>query len=82
VDNIKTEVKVQDAFRSAPYCQLRELTVKLEERGVVITGTVRSYYMKQCAQEFLRNCVNGHHIFNEITVVEPPRDPKNTETTG
>ena len=43
--------RAQMALAGSPICELRELRVEPEARGLVISGVVSSFYHKQLAQE-------------------------------
>jgi hypothetical protein len=65
--------KIKGLLERSPYEQLRTVKVSLEDDRVILTGTVRSFYMKQMAQESLRIHrhaigLNGHVIDNRICV--------------
>lgn len=47
--------RAQAALRNSPVNELRKLRVDSCENGLVITGTVSSFYHKQLAQEVVRS---------------------------
>ena|GEM_PF-3401388 len=47
----------------------KNLRFEVHEDGVVLRGVVRSYYLKQLAQESLKAISGVRHIQNEIEVV-------------
>jgi len=47
--------RAQAALRNSPVSELRKLRVDSCENGLVITGTVSSFYHKQLAQEVVRS---------------------------
>lgn len=47
----------------------RNLRFEVHEEGVVLQGTVRSYYHKQLAQESLKSISGLPRIHNQIEVV-------------
>lgn len=55
----------------SPIPQLRRLHVTMTDFEVVITGTVPSYYLKQLAQEAVRNVVGRRRIVNRVVVPQP-----------
>lgn len=59
--------RIERALRTSPYEGVRTVEVSLDGDKVVLTGTVRSFYVKQLAQETLRPL--GRKIVNELTVV-------------
>ncbi len=60
--------ELADVLTSSPLPQLRRLVVTANEREVVITGRVPSYYLKQLAQEALRQAIGGRRLFNRVEV--------------
>jgi len=40
-----------------PYLEVRLLHIRVEGGTIIITGKVRSYYMKQMAQEFVEGVI-------------------------
>lgn len=52
-----------------PYVANREISYRIVDEDVVLTGSVRTYYQKQMAQESLRNLGGVRRIYNELTVV-------------
>ncbi len=57
-----------DALTSSPLGQLRRVRVTENESEVVLTGQVSSYYLKQMAQETVRNAVGVRRLLNRIEV--------------
>ncbi len=53
---------------ASPLPELRRLVVTADEREVVITGRVSSYYLKQLAQESVRNTVGLRKLLNRVEV--------------
>jgi osmotically-inducible protein OsmY len=51
-----------------PLFRRRQLSVVGGKGYVVLTGTVRSFYEKQVAQEFIRRCEGVRHIDNRLDV--------------
>lgn len=47
--------RAEAALRNSPFNELRKLRVDQCENGLVITGTVSSFYHKQLAQEVVRS---------------------------
>jgi osmotically-inducible protein OsmY len=52
-----------------PYVGGRSVRFELIDRDVLLTGSVRSYYQKQMAQESLRGFEGLGRIVNELQVV-------------
>jgi len=59
-------------FRLALFNDLRGLDVTETETEVVLTGIVRTYYLKQMAQELARPALGGRRLRNRV-VVAPGR---------
>ena len=57
-----------DALTSSPLGQLRRLKVTADDREVVITGQVSSYYLKQMAQETVRPALGDRTLLNRVEV--------------
>ncbi len=54
---------------SLPYGSLRQVTCRVQDNHVLLTGTVPSFYQKQLAQERLRKCLGTSvSISNELHV--------------
>ena len=53
---------------ASPLPELRRLVVTTSENEVVITGRVSSYYLKQLAQESVRNTVGPRKLLNRVEV--------------
>jgi len=65
----------EDAGRelaSSPYADIRSLSVDVEGSRLVLYGNVRSYYLKQLAQENLRAIALacGCRIVNKVDVID------------
>jgi len=57
------------ALRQSPIPALRMLEVEETESGVVISGKVSSYYLKQLAQETILPLLDHRELVNRVTVV-------------
>ena len=57
-----------EVLTSSPLPQLRCLVVTVNDREVVITGRVSSYYFKQLAQETLRPSIGPRRLLNRVEV--------------
>lgn len=62
------EMRVEGLLRQSPHSEVRKLRVSIQDNHIILTGRVRSFYMKQMAQEALRGHTNGHEVVNEISV--------------
>jgi osmotically-inducible protein OsmY len=60
---------VESALARSLYFSGKNLRFEVHEDGVVLRGTVRSYYHKQLAQESLKSISGVARIHNEIEVV-------------
>jgi hypothetical protein len=55
-------------LRKSDYTELRRLEVIENGKEVILTGVVRSYYLKQMAQETVRPALAGRRLHNKVTV--------------
>lgn len=60
--------KAQDALSASPIYELRDLQVEVTEDGLLISGTVDTFYHKQLAQEAVRAAVGAVPMVNRIQV--------------
>ncbi|MBY0458985.1 MAG: BON domain-containing protein [Gemmataceae bacterium] len=60
--------ELASTLTSSPLGQLRRLVVTESDHEVVLTGVVSSYYLKQMAQETIRNAVGGRTLVNKVSV--------------
>lgn len=49
---------------------LRRVNVTVDDRGVVLSGTVSSFYLKQIAQEAARQACPNRKLYNDLDVVQ------------
>ena len=56
-------------LQSSLFRELRPLNAVETDDEVVITGVVRSYYLKQMAQEVVRPVLSGRRLRNRVVVV-------------
>ena len=68
-ENRRLRTVVQSALARNMYLSGRNLRFEMHADGVVLRGTVRSYYHKQLAQESLKAISGIPRIRNEIEVV-------------
>ena len=61
--------KAQTLLRSSERYALRQLEVEMTPQGLVISGQVESFYLKQQAQETIRAVVRDIPLINQIDVV-------------
>lgn len=57
-----------EVLTSSPLPQLRRLVVTATDNEVVITGRVSSYYLKQLAQEAIRQALGTRRLLNNVEV--------------
>jgi osmotically-inducible protein OsmY len=60
--------RAQSALAASPIYELRELTVEETSRGIVISGSVSSFYHKQLAQEAVREVAGTVEVVNSVQV--------------
>lgn len=60
--------RAQSALATSPIFDLRAVRVEEFEGGLILSGSVSSYYHKQLAQEAVRAVVAGVHVVNSIRV--------------
>ena len=60
--------RAQSALSNSPIFDLRGLSVEEVEGGLLLTGSVSSYYHKQLAQEAVRTVALGVPVMNSIRV--------------
>jgi osmotically-inducible protein OsmY len=48
--------------------ELRQIRVDESDQAVELSGSVRSYYHKQLAQETVRNVAKGRQLINRVEV--------------
>jgi hypothetical protein len=59
---------VAEALRHSPIPALRKLSVEESSAGIVITGRVSSYYLKQLAQETVMPLLDQRALVNQVRV--------------
>ncbi|HEX5269629.1 MAG TPA: BON domain-containing protein [Gemmataceae bacterium] len=60
--------RAADALRHSPIPALRMLMIEENDEAVVIRGAVKSYYLKQLAQEALMPHLDGRLLHNRVAV--------------
>jgi hypothetical protein len=63
------ESRAAVALRLSPIPALRTLVIDETEEAVVIRGAVKSYYLKQMAQEALMPHLDGRTLLNRVAVI-------------
>lgn len=69
---IATTVSLQrpeQALRQSPIPALRRLRVEETDSGVILSGCVNSYYLKQLAQEAVLPTLGERTLVNQVSVV-------------
>lgn len=59
---------IQHMFREPSYRRLRNVEVTIEDDHVLLSGTVSSYYLKQMAQERVRQVCPTMRLRNHVVV--------------
>jgi hypothetical protein len=60
---------VARSLRDSSYSDLRHLVAAESADEVVLSGVVRSYYLKQMAQELVRPALAGRRLRNQVIVI-------------
>jgi hypothetical protein len=60
---------VSQSLRASSYSDLRHLVAAESADEVVLSGVVRSYYLKQMAQELVRPALAGRRLRNRVVVI-------------
>ncbi len=58
-----------EALLHSPIPALRKLQVEESEAGIILSGSVPSYYLKQLAQETILPYLERRDLLNRVTVV-------------
>lgn len=61
--------RADQALRQSPIPALRKLRVEENDRAIVLSGSVSSYYLKQLAQESVMPCLGARELHNRVQVV-------------
>jgi osmotically-inducible protein OsmY len=59
---------IRQSLRSSPYRELQRLEISMRDRIVVLTGSVRSFYLKQVAQTAVLRVPGVGRIRNDLQV--------------
>lgn len=65
------ESSAREILITSKWPSLRELDVEVSDSSLIVRGHVESYYLKQVAQELLREFSDQHEIVNQVLVVKP-----------
>ena len=69
--SVPVQTRAVQALRQSSHPALRSLTVQETEESIIIFGRVKSYYLKQLAQETVADLDGVDRIDNQIQVVTP-----------
>jgi hypothetical protein len=69
VSSPPAESRAALALRHSPIPSLRKLVIEVTDEVVVIRGSVKSYYLKQLAQETLMPHLAGRTLHNRVAVL-------------
>ena len=61
-------LQVKSALAASPIFDLHGLSVEQNGSGIILSGTVSSFYHKQLAQELVRNLFGEVNVVNSIDV--------------
>jgi hypothetical protein len=64
-----TGSQATEALQHSPIPALRKLQVEESEGGIILSGSVPSYYLKQLAQETILPFLDHRDLLNRVTVV-------------
>ena len=60
--------RASDMLSKSSVRELRQIRVDETDEAVELSGTVRSYYHKQLAQETVRSVASGRRLINRVEV--------------
>ncbi len=69
--SIETCSQATEALLHSPIPALRGLQVEESEHGLILSGSVASYYLKQLAQETILPYLDHRDLLNRINVIRP-----------
>jgi len=69
VASLVAQSPADQVLRQSPIPALRRLSVEENDRTVVLSGSVTSYYLKQLAQETLMPILGARELENRVLVV-------------
>ena len=68
--SVPVQTRAVQALRQSSHPALRSLTVQETEESNIIFGRVKSYYLKQLAQETIMPVRGRLELVNKVTVVK------------
>ena len=72
VPTLSVECAAQQRLRDSSYPGLRSISCAYECGMLVLSGRVRSYYLKQLAQSLVAGLQQVSRVSNRVEVVQPP----------
>ena len=63
------QARVQNVLDTASYSELRQVRCERKRGIIFLRGRVRSYFLKQLAQEVIRDVEGVSHLVNAIEVL-------------
>ena len=72
--NAQLYAVAQHALASSGVYALRDLTVEPHNEGLLITGAVSSFYLKQLAQEVVLAAAGAVELVNSVRVTDNNQD--------
>jgi osmotically-inducible protein OsmY len=66
--DVEVRQRAERALKSSPIHALRELKVGQDGDGLVLTGSVETFYLKQLAQELVRSVARDCELVNSVRV--------------
>lgn len=69
VASLVAQSRADQVLRQSPIPALRKLSVEENDRTVVLSGSVSSYYLKQMAQETVMPILGSRDLDNRVLVV-------------
>jgi osmotically-inducible protein OsmY len=70
--NEALKLAVAERLEDSGHLWLRGINVEVDNQHVILSGTVPSYYMKQLAQETVRDTCPNRQLTNALSVNENP----------
>ena len=69
VASLVVQSRADQVLRQSPIPALRRLSAEENDRTVVLSGSVSSYYLKQLAQETVMPILGSRELENRVLVV-------------
>ena len=71
----RIQAEAQSRLRRSGYHELRLVSCEFHEGVLTLRGRVSSYYLKQVAQELVRQVDGAEEVNNRLEVAEQPCSP-------